>query len=356
VSPRPLRAARPAALALAGLLAVSVAPALAGPTLTITGWGRIAADISGPRLVYADSATVNTERFAYWRTDTFRVGLTRTGFGGRPTRAAVLRTSAGPMDRAWITGNGLGGFVVVAAGRGYPAPSVWCCDPTGTEAVIESDGRSTAPRVVASAQQGPRSVATVLGRRGSYRVLLVDPIEPTTSRVFYGFPGRPAEGLIGMARGLVAWADQPVYGSRPVVRVGVPGPRAVTGIRSIPQPGRVLRVWAVTGLVVVATRVGGRVEIARHPLPSGRRTVVWRGAALPPVVAVGGGTVAVAQGRDVLAARAGALRRVRTGAGPVSGLAVDRSRVVSFERVRIADKKTRKLLPRTVARVVRISA
>jgi hypothetical protein len=58
----------------------------------------------------------------------------------------------------------------------------------------------------------------------------------------------------------------------------------------------------------------------------------------------------------VLAARAGALRRVRTGAGPVSGLAVDRSRVVSFERVRIADKKTRKLLPRTVARVVRISA
>ena len=51
-----------------------------------------------------------------------------------------------------------------------------------------------------------------------------------------------------------------------------------------------------------------------------------------PRVAVGGGSVAVADGRAVWAARGGALRRVTTARRPVDAVAIDGRRLAWAER------------------------
>jgi hypothetical protein len=72
-------------------------------------------------------------------------------------------------------------------------------------------------------------------------------------------------------------------------------------------PGAALRVWASTNVIVVAVRSGGRVALLRIDQPALSPARVWSGAAVPRV-AIGGGSVAIAEPRRVLAARRGALK------------------------------------------------
>jgi hypothetical protein len=289
------------------------------------------------------------------------VALTARGFRGTPETSVTVRTSAGPMDGGQIRATGTdGGFVVVASGRGFPAPVIWCCDREDTQVVVESDGRRGAPEVVAAALDGTR--VRMLARRATGGVLIsADASESAPRRTEAGFPGRPGPRQAAMARGLVAWADTPAYGRGRVVRVGTPTDTGVRGVRSLAQPGPVLGLWAAPGVVVAATRVRGRVEVARHDLPRGVRRVLWRGPAVPPL-AVGGGAVAVADGRRVLAGRGAALRPVRTARGVVAALATDGRRLAVFERGTVKNTRRRdargRVLPPTrkvtVVRLVRI--
>jgi hypothetical protein len=334
---------------LAALLAAAV-PAAAGarpaaaaqtvaraPALTLAGWDAIGADFSGTSLVYGASAAVRLPRFSYQRTDVYRVRVTPTGrLRGRPADVVVVRTSAGAMSAAGVAGAGDGRFVVIARGRGFAPPVVWCCDAADVQSVLESDGRSDAPVALAAAVDGARArILLAPGAGAGFRLVSADPsLAPGFDRREAPFPGAPAPGLAALAPGLVAWADGPALPGAPpstTVQVGVPSDSGVDGVRALAQPGPALAVRAAPGLVVVAARVGAGVEVARYDLPGLRRRVLWRGASLP-ALAVGGGAVALAEGRNVLAGRR-ALRLVRRAAGPVAAVAVGAGMVASFERV-----------------------
>jgi hypothetical protein len=98
------------------------------------------------------------------------------------------------------------------------------------------------------------------------------------------------------------------------------------------QPGTVVGLWiGAPSTVVAASRTAGGVEVARHDLPAGTRRVVFRGSRVPPLAA-GGGVLAVADGRRVLAGR-GALAEVRRTSGVVVALATDGRRLAIFERL-----------------------
>jgi hypothetical protein len=95
----------------------------------------------------------------------------------------------------------------------------------------------------------------------------------------------------------------------------------------------VLGLWAAPGTVVALTGAGGAFRVARIDLATGAVRVVWRGTRTPRL-AVGGGTVAVADGRRILAGR-GVLARVAQARGPVAAVAADGDRVAWFERLTI---------------------
>ncbi|MDX6646377.1 MAG: hypothetical protein QOK40_2104 [Miltoncostaeaceae bacterium] len=336
--------------ALAGLVALLAAaapaavgarpaPAARAPALTLAGWDAIGADFSGTSLVYGASAAVRLPRFGYQRTDVYRAPLTASGrLRGRPADVVVVRTSAGPMTAAGVVGAGGGRFVVIARGRGFAPPVVWCCDAADVQSVLESDGRSDAPVALAAAVDGARArilLAPGAGAGGGFRLVSTDPsVAPGFDRRDAPFPGRPAPGLAALAPGIAAWADGPALPGAPpstTVQVGVPSDAGVDGVCALPQPGPTLAVMASAGVVVTAARAGAGVEVARYDLPTLRRRVVWRGARLPQL-AVGGGAVALADGRRVLAGLRG-LRLVRRAAGPVAAVAVSSRLVASFERV-----------------------
>ncbi len=324
------------------LLLLTLLPALALPAaaaakpVTIEGWGDVAASYSGNSLAIADFATARVSAsFSYYRADTYRVRLTpKGGVRGTPESPVVVREQIGPMSGGTIVGNGAGGFVLLAAGRGFAPPVIWCCNAAGVENAVESNGRQDAPRAVAAAQDGTR-VRWIIGQDGRYQLVSVDTTDESgATQTRAGFPGRPRLGLAALGPGVVAWADQPLYAARPSLRIGVPTDLGVRSVRSFPQPGAVLRVWAVRGTVLVANRVAGGVQLARYDLPKAGRVVVWRGSSLGST-SLGGGTVATTVGRQILAARAGrgALRPVRTETAPVSAIAVDGARLAVFERL-----------------------
>jgi hypothetical protein len=64
---------------------------------------------------------------------------------------------------------------------------------------------------------------------------------------------------------------------------------------------------------------------------AGRARAVWSGARVP-AVGLGGGAVAVADGRRVLASRGGAVRPVATARRAVDAVGVDGRRVAWVER------------------------
>ena len=210
-------------------------------------------------------------------------------------------------------------------------PVIWCCDPEGVETVVESDGRPDAPVTLAatrgrrarcgSSRRGPAAAASWWARTPWVRASGARP-----SNV----PVRTGAGLAALAPGLLAWVDP----AAPAVLARAPaGDAGLGAIATTALPGPAVRVWASRGLVAVAVRAGGGVRLLRVDPATGAAGTVWRGARTPRV-SVGGGAVAVADGRRVLASRSGPLRPVGRGRGPVAAVAVDGRRVALLERVR----------------------
>jgi hypothetical protein len=329
------------------VLAVPAGDGAAAP-LRLEGWGQVRAAFSGGHLVYVDAGAAVTDRFVYWRAEAWRVPVGPRGFAGPARRAVVVRTSAGPMTGVTLATDGGSGFVMAAVGRGFPPPVVWCCTPENLELVIESDGRADAPVALAAGPDVGR--IRMVMRRGAATELVSSGVSDDVNaqgRTVAPFPGRPGPGLVAVAPRLVAWSEEGGRG----LRWGVPSDAGVAPVRTLAAAGQVLRVWVAHRMVVALERSGGRVAVARYDLPSGRRRVVWRGSGVPQVAA-GGGAVAVASGRTVLAGRGSLLRPVRRAAGVVSAVAVDARRVAVFERIRrSADGRS---VRSTALRVVRL--
>ncbi|MFN8120924.1 MAG: hypothetical protein U0237_00700 [Thermoleophilia bacterium] len=344
---------RRAALAAPGLalLAVGVAPAAAdAPTAALEKWNEIsAAAFAGPDLLALDTETVQVRRrlpggrrgpleFTYYKTDLVGVGLTaarrRFARGAFDTRIAI-RNSIGSQSGARLMTGGGGASVVLPGAHGFAPPVVWCCTPAGVEVVVESDGRADAPRALAAGLDGTRVRMLLRSADGSVALasaapgLLANPDDLDASRTSAPFPGRPSGTLAAVADGLVAWTEDPASG---VVRHGTPSDAGVAAVADARFGGRVLRVWAAPGTVVALVRAGRVASVRTLDVASGAVRTVWRGTTLPRV-AVGGGAVAVADGRRILAARGGTARRVALARGPVAAVAVDGDRVAWFERL-----------------------
>lgn len=321
---------RPRAIAV-GVAALVLAGA-AGPAgaaaIRLDGWGTISADMGGGALVWSDAAAAKTKTFTYWRTDTGRAVLSGSRLG-RIDHPVTVRTSAGPAIGAAIRASGAArGLVLVAPGASYAGPVIWCCTTSGTEVVVESDGRGDAPRPIAATLDGTR--VRWIGTSPAGAVLAAgDPVEGAVRATSVAFPGNPVARTASLARGLVAWAD--AGGS--VLNLATPTDEGVTDARAIPQGGRVIGVWAAPGVVATAVRAGGRVRVTWNDPVSGTHRVVWRGSRTPKV-AVGGRAIAIGTGSKVLTSRGGTTARAAGDArGPVAAVATDGSRVAVFERI-----------------------
>jgi len=334
------------------LLALGAAPAVPqAPTAALEKWNEISgAAFAGTDLLALDTETVQVRRrlpdgrrgpleFTYYKTDLVGVGLvpSRARFtrGAFDTRLAI-RNSIGSQSGARLATGRDGASVVLPGAHGFAPPVVWCCTDAGTEVVVESDGRPGAPRALAAGLDGTRVRMLLRSPDGSVALasaspgLLTRPDDLDESRTGAPFPGRPAGGLAAITDGLVAWSENPRSG---VVRRGVPSDTGVDGVADTAFGGTVLRVWAAPGTVVALVRAGRVARVRALDTATSRIRTVWRGAALPRV-ALGGGAIAVADGRRILAARApGTVTRVAQARGPVAAIAVDGDRVAWFERV-----------------------
>ncbi|MGI9539138.1 MAG: hypothetical protein ACR2N6_03205 [Miltoncostaeaceae bacterium] len=343
----------------AALAALLIWPALGAGARTVgfQDWLAISADLEDRRLVWSESATVRLDPsdagrdlprglrpFVYYRVHvaSARLDRTRRGFAGQPDQLLALRTQIARMTSGHIAGTGSAGFVVMPHSSRFAVPVVWCCDDD-IETVVYSDGRADAARHLAAAVDG--EVVRAVVRDGDGAALLTgDPRERIPALARAAFPGTPSARRVAMARGLVAWVDDE---DRRGLRFGVPTDAGVIAERSVALPGEALRVWADRGLVVVAVRQNDRIALVRIDVAGPRQRVVWRGTRLPRV-GLGEGTVAVGDGRDILAGRGAPLRRVTRARGRVAAVAPSGRRVAWFERVR------RKGERRTVARIGRL--
>jgi hypothetical protein len=340
---RSARTGLAAALTAVALATVAGPAALgASRTVTVEGWHPRVLAFSGGSLLWTEAATVRVnpariagspaggQRFDYYRAEVFRTGLDRAArrFTGDPETAAAIRTSIASMAPGTLSPTGDGGFVVAPESRRFAPPVVWCCDADGVEAVIESDGRADAPVTVSAAWTGAAvRFAQLTG--GLQTLRTADPAgvaPPATAPT--GLAASP--GLIALSRDGVAWVDP---GDAATLRLrGAGGDPAAAVVTSVPLPGPALRVWGSPGLFAVAARVGGRVALLRVDEGAAARAVrVWTGARVPRV-ALGGGAIAVADGRRVRASRSGALRIVVTGRRIVDAVGVDGRRLAWIER------------------------
>lgn len=344
---RPRRlVARMAAGALLLGLPLAAGRAHATP-LTISGWPKITAHVEDATLVWATTVTNRLRGFDYWATEVSRVPLGTNGPRGVPETPVVVRTQAGPLGPVAVTPGPGGTFTLLARGRGFAPPVIWCCDAQGVEVVMESDGRDDAPRALAAGVDGSR-VRMLLASAGAVRLVSASPQpEGAPPRTQVIFPGRPREPLAVIAGNRVAWVD---VASPNEVRTGVLGDGGVAVGLPLPRFGPVVGLWiTAAGTVVVASRVGGIVQVARHDPAAGgfRRLVVFRGSRVP-ALDVAGGVVAIADGRRILAGR-GLLAEVRRTTGVVSAVATDGRRLAIFERL-----SGKAGLRRTAVRLVRV--
>ncbi len=337
--------------AVAGVLGLAAGLGIAGPagavsrTITLDGWADHAAVLSGTTLVVTEAATVHVDPhaiagsppgaapFDYYRAETSRVRLNRarTRFAGTPETPVSVRTSIAAMGSGILAPGGAGSFVAAPSSRRAATPVIWCCDPDGVETVVESDGRADAPVTLAATVDGGR--VRFLQARADGRTILVgvDPVGLGERRTAVDVPVRTGTGLAALAPGLVAWVDP----AAPAVLARAPGGDAGLGATATSAlPGPALRLWASRGLIVAAARVGAGVRLIRLDAATGAARTVWRGARVPRV-AVGGGAVAVGDGRRVLASRSGVVRAVGRARGPVAAVAVDGRRAAWLERVHV---------------------
>lgn len=335
------------------------------------GWPAVTADFSGQTLVWAESKTFNLpgdpslglSGFPYWAAEAYSATLRGGTFTSAAARRIAVRNQIGPSDRTAISGGGVGGagrFTLVAGGRRFAPPVVWCCTPDTrrVEVVVESDGRAGGATTLAATTDG-RRVRYLVRQAEAVRLVSIDPAlleqSPAAAlldRTETPFPS-PGVGLVAMAPGIVAWVDSAApAGGAQSVRVALIGRTGLSETAPLLQPGQVVRIWATRAVLAVAVRVGGRIEVARHEVASGRRSVIWRGARVPPV-AIGGGAVTVADGRRVMGARGARMRLLRTATGTVAALATDGRRVASFERITIRPRRG-PALRRTAVRLAAI--
>jgi hypothetical protein len=336
----------PLALSLAAAAALAAAPSASGATRTLTleGWHDRALAFSGRQLVWTEAATVRVDpariagspagaqRFDYYRAETSRARLDRASrrFAGAPETPVAVRTSIARLGSGTLAPTGDGGFVAVPSSPRLAPPVVWCCDDEGIESVIESDGRAGAPAAVAAAWTGTAVRFVQIDGQGRQLLRLGDPAGGPVPPPASAEPG--AAGLVAVAGGdLRAWVE-PAQPAR--LLVGRDGSGAAPAAVALPGPA--IRVWAAPGLVAVLSRAAAGLAVTRVDAagaPRARR--VWSGTR-PPAVAVGGGTLAIADGRRVLASRRGrpAARAVTTARRRIDAIGADGARLAWVERGR----------------------
>ena len=329
------------ALALAGaaLIGAGGPTALgASRTLTLEGWSPRVMAFSGNRLLWTEVATVRVDparipgspagaqRFDYYRAEVFRAPLNRTArrFTGEADTPVSVRTSIAAMAPGVLSPTGDGGFVMAPGSRRFAPPVIQCCTLDDLETVIESDGRPSAPITVAATLAGG-SVRYVQLGPGGLQVLRVSDPTGVGAPTALTTANPTAPGLVGISPDALGWVD-PVA---PTTFLLQPDGGAVA---SVALPGPALRVWGAPGIFAVATRVGARVVVVRvDEAPAPRAVRVWAGSRLAPV-ALGGGAIAVADGRRVLAARRGPLRVAARSRRVVDAVGVDGARLAWIER------------------------
>lgn len=321
------------AAALAGAAILAVAPAAhgAGRAVTTDGWAPKVMAFADGTLVWSEAAPVRidprrvpdapagAQPFTYYRAEAFRAPLARGSrrFAGGAETLISIRESIAAMAPGSFAAVPGGGAVMAPWSPAFAAPVVRCCSPDGQPVELASDGRPDAPRALAVGWDGvarwvelAAGGAQVLRREGEAAGVAT--------------AERTAPGLVALAAGRRAWVDPLARRLLHLGQAGTPGTA-----RRVPLPAPALRVWGAPGIVAVAVRSGRRVTLLR--VGSGAPAPVWSGTRLPRV-ALGGGAVAVADGRRVLAARRGPLRPVRVSPRPVDGVGVDGARLAWAER------------------------
>jgi hypothetical protein len=318
----------------AAAVAMALAPAANGASRTVTleGWWPREMAFSGRALVWSETAPVRIDPrrfpgappgavpFTYYRAEGFRARLDRASrrFVTTPETLISIRTSIAGMTPGALAPMAGEGLVMAPFSRRFAAPVVACCTPDGEEIDVESDGRPGALPNVA-VESGFGDIRWVQLQPDGTQVMRSQ-ARPATSA-----GERSARGLVALAPGLRAWVDP---AAPRTLLLGADGP--VPAPRAVALPGDALRVWAARGVVVVAVRRGARVEL-RRTTSGGGTARIWSGGRLPRV-AVGGASVAAADGRVVLASRRGALRRVTTARRRVDAVAINGRRLAWSER------------------------
>lgn len=346
-STTPVRRAVAIVAGAAAAGAMAIAAGGAHGAVTIGGWGQIYADMGGGAIAWADAQPAKTKTFTYWRVDAAHARVTSRGISG-DTEPVAVRTSAGPLTGVDIRMAGpQRAFTLTASGSAFAGPVIWCCSPEDLEVVVSSDSDGAAPHPFGAGMDGTR-VRWIAGGPGGAFLGSGDAVENAERVTSAGIPGNPGPGLASVAQGIAAWAD--VGGSS--IRIGVPSDAGVSGIREVPQGGRVAQVRAVPGFVVAVVRAGGW-RVTRTDAASGAVTVVWKGSSRPQIGA-GGKAIAIGAGRAVLTSRGGAAKKVGDAKGQVAAIATDGSRVAVFERVSRTAKvgKVTKTVRNTAVRIV----
>ena len=316
-----------AAACLAGATVASAAPAP-----TIGAKERPALALSGRALAIAESGAVKLPTFAYHRTrvSTVRLSRNRLGFGGRPQRKIVIRTSIGPLASAKLALSRQGAILAGAGGRGFAGPVVWCCTADGEERVVYSDGRPDAGKPISLAFQG--STARALVGSGRNLAILERERDGTVHREDFTATTF-APYALGATR--LASINGPGSATAPTFAISARnGPIALpSALFAGPGPnGRITGMWMDGDSVVALVRRGRLWELYRYTAPE-RRRLLLRSTTRPRGVAVGRGAVAVAAERTIWTGRGN--RRLRKGpraTTPVTALAVDVDRVAWLER------------------------